>query len=60
MLYYALVFFIIAIIAAALGFGGIYVAEDVGGSALTRLDAACKSLEAKLSPEAKQPAAGSV
>jgi alkylation response protein AidB-like acyl-CoA dehydrogenase len=26
--------------AAALGFGGIYVAEDVGGSALTRLDAA--------------------
>ncbi len=25
--------------AAALGFGGIYVAEDVGGSALTRLDA---------------------
>ena len=26
--------------AAALGFGGIYVKEDVGGSALTRLDAA--------------------
>jgi len=26
--------------AAALGFGGIYVAEDVGGSGLTRLDAA--------------------
>jgi alkylation response protein AidB-like acyl-CoA dehydrogenase len=26
--------------AAALGFGGIYVREDVGGSALTRLDAA--------------------
>jgi alkylation response protein AidB-like acyl-CoA dehydrogenase len=26
--------------AAALGFGGIYVQEDVGGSALTRLDAA--------------------
>ncbi len=26
--------------AAALGFGGIYVGEDVGGSALTRLDAA--------------------
>ena len=26
--------------AAALGFGGIYVTEDVGGSALTRLDAA--------------------
>lgn len=26
--------------AAELGFGGIYVAEDVGGSALTRLDAA--------------------
>ncbi len=26
--------------AAALGFGGIYVAEDVGGSALTRTDAA--------------------
>jgi hypothetical protein len=26
--------------AAALGFGGIYVAEDVGGSALSRLDAA--------------------
>src|SRR5438094_5117562 len=25
--------------AAALGFGGIYVQEDVGGSALTRLDA---------------------
>ena len=25
--------------AAALGFGGIYVKEDVGGSALTRLDA---------------------
>ena len=25
--------------AAALGFGGIYVAEDVGGSALSRLDA---------------------
>lgn len=24
--------------AAALGFGGIYVREDVGGSALTRLD----------------------
>ena len=27
-------------LAAALGFGGIYVKEDVGGSALTRLDAA--------------------
>src|SRR5215212_5052406 len=26
--------------AAALGFGGIYVKEDVGGSALSRLDAA--------------------
>ena len=26
--------------AAALGFGGIYVGEDVGGSALSRLDAA--------------------
>ena len=26
--------------AAALGFGGIYVRDDVGGSALTRLDAA--------------------
>src|SRR3954470_22016571 len=26
--------------AAALGFGGIYVKDDVGGSALTRLDAA--------------------
>jgi alkylation response protein AidB-like acyl-CoA dehydrogenase len=26
--------------AAALGFGGIYVKEDVGGSALNRLDAA--------------------
>lgn len=26
--------------AAALGFGGIYIAEDVGGSALSRLDAA--------------------
>src|SRR5258706_15995415 len=26
--------------AAALGFGGIYVQEDVGGSALTRLDSA--------------------
>src|SRR5688572_1611508 len=26
--------------AAALGFGGIYVQDDVGGSALTRLDAA--------------------
>src|SRR6185295_5991781 len=26
--------------AAALGFGGIYVKEDVGGSALTRLDSA--------------------
>src|SRR6201990_2593886 len=26
--------------AAALGFGGIYVKEDVGGTALTRLDAA--------------------
>ena len=25
--------------AAALGFGGIYVKDDVGGSALTRLDA---------------------
>src|SRR6185503_6524808 len=27
-------------VAAALGFGGIYVKEDVGGSALSRLDAA--------------------
>jgi alkylation response protein AidB-like acyl-CoA dehydrogenase len=26
--------------AAALGFGGLYIREDVGGSALTRLDAA--------------------
>jgi alkylation response protein AidB-like acyl-CoA dehydrogenase len=45
--------------AAALGFGGIYVKDDVGGSALTRLDATiifeelaqgCTSTAAYISP----------
>ena len=40
MLKYAIIFAIISLIAGALGFGGIYVRDDVGGSGLSRLDAA--------------------